>query len=57
MPIRKHQSKDSYKHGALVPKKEDAFPARKLLTITTINYIERPRITALATAGKRKRPK
>ncbi len=57
MPIRKHQSKDSYKHGALVPKKEDAFPSRKLLSITQVNLIEKPRINGLATAGKKKRPK
>jgi electron transfer flavoprotein alpha/beta subunit len=57
MPVRKHQSKDSYKNGALVPRKEEAFPTRKPLVITTTNQIDKPRINALATAGKKKRPK
>jgi hypothetical protein len=57
MPIRKHQSKDSYKHGALVPSKEGAFPTRKQLAITLTNQVNKPRITALATSGKKRKPK
>ena len=57
MTMRKHKSKDSYKNGALVPTKEEAYPTRKPLIVTPTNQTEKPRINALATAGKKKRPK
>lgn len=57
MPIRKHKSKDGYKDGALVPTKEEASPTRKLLAVTPTRQPEKPRINALATAGKKKRTK
>lgn len=57
MPVRKHKSKDSYKDGALVSKREQSFPIRKPLVVTITNQVEKPRINALATAGKKKKPK
>ncbi|WP_154017856.1 hypothetical protein [Candidatus Protochlamydia phocaeensis] len=52
MPTRKHPSE---KKEALVPTKEEA--TGKPLKVTLTGQTDKPRINALATSGKKKKPK
>jgi hypothetical protein len=56
MPTRKH-NKHPIKEEAIIPTKEEAYPGKKPLTITQTAQTDKPRINALSTAGKKKKPK
>lgn len=58
MPTRKHIKETAHiPKKAVVPTKEGSFPSKKQLVTTQTSQIEKPRINALSTVGKKRKPK
>lgn len=58
MPTRKHIKEHSHiPKEAIIPTKEGTSTTKKPLIITPTGQTEKPRINALATEGKKKKPK
>jgi hypothetical protein len=57
MPTRKNHQNARPNGEAIVPTKDNTFRDRKPLQMTPTAQTDKPRINALATAGKKKRPK